>query len=72
MTAHAPPTDDTPNRLEQLRVNSRHAHERRDLYRAKVYGPRAANLNRLQELERACELADRLLRGAVSEDARLV
>jgi len=41
-------------RLEELRADARHHRERRDLYRAKIQGPRPASAVRLRELERAC------------------
>jgi hypothetical protein len=43
--------------LERLRADLRYARERRDLYRAKSYGPRATAPGRLRELERAYEAA---------------
>jgi hypothetical protein len=56
-------------RLEELRAAARYHRERRDIYRARVYGPRPTSSQRLKELEQACELAERLLRHAES-DAR--
>ena len=53
--------------LEQLRENVRYLGERRDLYRAKVYGPRPARLSRLHELEREYDLAESRLRRAEAE-----
>jgi hypothetical protein len=50
--------------LEQLRAEAAHQRRRRDLYRAKVYGPRATSNARLEELERAVELAESRLRRA--------
>ena len=50
--------------LEQLREEVRYLRDRRDLYRAKVYGPRPARLSRLEELEREYELAESRLRRA--------
>jgi hypothetical protein len=41
-------------RLDELRVDARYHRERRDLYRAKRYGPRPTSLVQLKELERAC------------------
>ena len=49
-------------RLEGLRAEVRYLRNRRDLYRARVYGPRPARLSRLRELEREYELADAHLR----------
>ena len=56
--------------LEDLRAQARYAHNRRDLYRAKVHGPRPVIPGRLQELERAAQIADDRLKRA--EDARRV
>jgi hypothetical protein len=53
--------------LEQLRAEAAHQRRRRDLYRAKVYGPRATSQAKLEELERATELAEARL--ARAEDA---
>ena len=50
--------------LEQLRAELRHLGNRRDLYRAKVYGPRPTRVSRLEELERQYELAEARLRRA--------
>lgn len=43
------------NRLEQLRAEARHARQKRDLYRAKAYGPRPTDPARLRELEREAD-----------------
>jgi hypothetical protein len=56
-------------RLEELRAAARFDRERRDLYRAKVVGPRATTPARLEELERACALSEARLRRA-EEQAR--
>ncbi len=53
--------------LEMLRAEARYLRERRDLYRAKVYGPRPSSLARLRELERQYELAESRLRRAERE-----
>ena len=58
----------TDSRLEELRADVRYRRERRDLYRAKVYGPRPASVARLEELERQYELAESLLRRAEDGD----
>jgi hypothetical protein len=50
--------------LERLRAEVQYARERRDLYRAKVYGARPASIARLKELEREYELAESRLRRA--------
>jgi hypothetical protein len=44
--------------LEQLRAEAAYQRRRRDLYRAKVYGPRATSQAKLEEMERALELAE--------------
>ena len=53
-----------PQHLEQLRAELRYLRQRRDLYRAKVYGPRPASVPRMEELEREYELAVSRLRRA--------
>lgn len=50
--------------LEDLRMQARYARERRDLYRAKSYGPRPTVPGRLRELEHAAELAEERLKHA--------
>jgi hypothetical protein len=50
--------DSFQRHLEELRVEARYHRERRDLYAAKVYGPRPASLARLEELERVYQLAE--------------
>ncbi len=55
------------HRLEELRAAARYARERRDLYRAKVLGPRPASPARLEELERVCALSQSRLRRAERE-----
>jgi hypothetical protein len=56
-------------RLDELRVDTRYHRERRDLYRAKMYGPRPASLVQLKELERDCALSEARLRRAEQEQA---
>jgi hypothetical protein len=53
--------------IELLRAERDHLRRRRDLYRAKVYGPRPSRLSRLEELEREYELAESRLRRAERE-----
>jgi hypothetical protein len=60
-------TSSDGSHLEQLRENVRYLGRRRDLYRAKVYGPRPARLSRLHELEREYDLAESRLRRAELE-----
>ena len=43
--------------LARLRMDARYHGERRDLYRAKVYGPRATSPERMRELQRTAERA---------------
>jgi hypothetical protein len=52
----------SPRRAEELRAEARHARERRDLYRAKVYGPRPTSSARLKELERIATVSERRAR----------
>lgn len=52
---------DADPHLHDLRAQADHARARYDLYKAKVYGPRATSMTRLRELERAhLAAADRL------------
>jgi hypothetical protein len=53
--------------LDELRVDARYHRERRDLYRAKMHGPRPTSPGRLRELERAFALSDSRLRRAEQE-----
>ena len=55
--------------LERLRAEFAYLRRRRDLYRAKVYGPRPASLARLRELERQTDLAESHLRRAERGDS---
>ena len=59
-------TTDT-DRLARLRMEARYHRERRDLYRAKRYGPRATSPERMRELERAYDQAAERLRFAEAE-----
>jgi hypothetical protein len=56
--------------IEQVRAEARYARERRDLYRAKMYGPRPTSPARMRELERALESAEARLRRAEQKAAR--
>jgi uncharacterized coiled-coil DUF342 family protein len=51
-------------RLDELRDEARYHRERRDLYRAKMHGPRPTSSARLRELERACAFSELRLRRA--------
>ena len=50
--------------LESLRVQARYWRERRDLYRAKTYGPRPTSPARLSELDKTAHEAEARLRRA--------
>jgi hypothetical protein len=54
-------------RLDELRATARYDRERRDLYRAKVLGPRPTSPARLEALTRACALSETRLRRAERE-----
>jgi hypothetical protein len=56
-------------RLDELRDDARYHRERRDLYRAKMHGPRPTSPVHLKELERACALSEARLRRAEQEQA---
>lgn len=62
---------DADRRLESLRVQARYWRERRDLYRAKTYGPRPTSPARLRELERTAREAEARLKRAEALDRRL-
>jgi hypothetical protein len=51
-------------RREALVASERMARERYQLYRARVYGPRATSLDRLRQLDHAWELAESRLHRA--------
>jgi hypothetical protein len=52
------------NERERLRDEARYRRERLDLYRARLYGGRAASQGRLRELQRASDGASARLRRA--------
>ena len=54
-------------RLDELRATARYDRERRDIYRAKVLGPRPTSPARLEALTRACALSESRLRRAERE-----
>ena len=58
-------------KIEALSAEARYWRERRDLYRAKSYGPRSTSPARMRELEQAAEDAEGRLRRAQrgAEDA---
>jgi hypothetical protein len=53
--------------IDELKLDAGYHRDRRDLYRAKMYGPRPASLVQLKELERACVLSEARLRRAQHE-----
>jgi hypothetical protein len=57
------------DRTEELRELARFARARRDLYRARAYGPRETSATRLRELERLSDQADARLRAYVAQRA---
>jgi len=57
------------NRTEELRELARFARQRRDLYRAKAYGPRPTSATRLRELERESDQADARLKAYLADRA---
>jgi hypothetical protein len=60
-------TDPKALRLDQLRAEARYHRRRADLYRARLYGGRAVNLARLEELQRASDRAPERLSQATAE-----
>ena len=57
-------------RVEDLRTQAAWSRQRRDLYRAKSYGPRATSPARMRELERQLAQADERLKAAVAAEQR--
>lgn len=58
------------HRIEELRQEARYRRERLELYRARIYGGKAANMSRLAELERAYDgAAARLARAKKAASA---
>lgn len=51
-------------RLDELRAEARYRRERLGLYKARMYGGRAASQFKLRELQRACDGAAARLRHA--------
>ena len=60
---------DERDRTEELRELARYARARRDLYRARSYGPRETSPQRLRELERAAEQTEARLKAYLAERA---
>jgi hypothetical protein len=63
-----PPEDH--DHTAELRELATYARQRRDLYRARTYGPRQTSATRLRELERASDQADARLKAYVAERSR--
>jgi len=61
---------DEHDRTDELRELARYARSRRDLYRARSYGPRATSESRLRELERLCDQAQVRLAAYVAGRSR--
>lgn len=62
--------DSGQHRIEELRQEARYRRERLELYRARIYGGKAANRSRLAELERAYDgAAARLARAKKADSA---
>jgi hypothetical protein len=57
----------SPGHLDELRIDASYHRQRRDLYRAKMHGPRPTSPAHLRELERVCSLSEGLLRRAEQE-----
>ena len=60
-------TDPKALRLDQLRAEARYHRQRADIYRASLYGGRAVNLARIEELQRASDRAAERVRQASVE-----
>jgi hypothetical protein len=51
-------------RIEQIQAELRYLRQKRDLYRAKRYGPRESSPERMRELDRAVAQAEERLANA--------
>ena len=60
------------DRTEELRELARYARTRRDLYRARSYGPRETSATRLRELERLSDQAQERLAAYIAEQRTLI
>ena len=67
----SPSSADDARRLAELEAAARWHRERRDLYRAKTYGPRETSPARMRELERESEQAEQRLRAYKAEQRRI-
>ncbi|CAA9485741.1 MAG: hypothetical protein AVDCRST_MAG30-1075 [uncultured Solirubrobacteraceae bacterium] len=56
-----------PHRLAELEAEEQHARRRRDLYKAKMYGPRPTEPGEMRELERTHQAALERLEHARAE-----
>ncbi len=61
---------DERDRTEELRELAAYARRKRDLYRARTYGPRETSATRLRELERQSDQAEARLQAYVAERAK--
>ncbi len=59
-----------PARLQEVRAELDHLRQRRDLYRAKTYGPRPSSPERMRELERLVASAEARLAALEAERDR--
>lgn len=55
-------------RIDELRVQAAWSQQRRDLYKAKCYGPRPSSPERMRELERQLAQANDRLKAALDAD----
>jgi hypothetical protein len=62
--------DDEHDRTDELRELASYARRRRDLYRARSYGPRETSATRMRELERESDQAQARLTAYVAERER--
>ena len=65
-----PAAPDDHDRSEELRELASYARRRRDLYRARTYGPRETSATRLRELEREADQAQARLMAYLIERSR--
>lgn len=61
--------DDPHDRTDELRELASYARRRRDLYRARSYGPRETSAARLRELERESDRAQARLTAYLADRA---
>ena len=58
------------DRIDDLRTQAKWSRQRRDLYKAKSYGPRPTSQARMDELERQLARADERLKSALAAEHR--